>query len=295
MREDTEQFSIETARRFLLGQLNPAEQTGFEERLLKDDRLEQRVRLAECDLTDEYALRRLSAVERRLFEERFLVTADRKRTLNVSRALRDRFAADSSEETTHPVRRLKSLFNLRQPAWRYAFGAVVLVILLATVWLVTKESRIRKELDAGKQPAKSASPAPSSQAQHPQGSPTPVHQETPVTALEHAPAGSVATVVLARDREGAPQLSLPQGEHDIVRLQLLIERNQPGNYRAELLNVDGQTVFGSESLKPSGSDPTRIDFDVPARLLKQGEYQVVLRRVTDGSAEDVSSYYFRVQ
>src|SRR5438552_16173724 len=86
------EFSDETIRRFLLGGLSASEQPLFEQRLFTDDGLDARVRLAEFDLADDYAFERLNASERSLFEEKFLLTSDRRQNLEVSRVLRDRFA-----------------------------------------------------------------------------------------------------------------------------------------------------------------------------------------------------------
>jgi len=62
----------------------------------------------------------------------------------------------------------------------------------------------------------------------------------------------------------------------------------------ELHTVAGQSVFSEESLKPAVGGTT-IDFDVPVRFLKAGDYQVKLSRVTDGIEEGAATYYFRVQ
>src|SRR2546421_2433908 len=89
-------FSDETIRSFLLEGLSSTEQTVFEEQFLLNDELEVRVRLAEFDLTDDYAFGRLSAAEQTQFEQTFLLTTERKQQLNVSTALRDRFARASA-------------------------------------------------------------------------------------------------------------------------------------------------------------------------------------------------------
>ena len=57
-------FSDETIRRFLLGGLSASERPLFEQRLITDDDLDARVRLAELELADDYAFERLSAPER---------------------------------------------------------------------------------------------------------------------------------------------------------------------------------------------------------------------------------------
>jgi len=91
-----------------------------------------------------------------------------------------------------------------------------------------------------------------------------------------------------------PAFNLPKGDQDVVRLQLALKPDQTGPYRAELLTIEGSSVLSSDSLKPN--DPrAAIDFDVPVRLLKTGNYQVQLSRVNVGSKGSVASYFFRVQ
>src|SRR5215510_5874204 len=90
--ETNKQFSDEAIRRFLLGSLDSNEQSLFEQSLFTDDELEDRVRLAELELTDDYATARLSDAEQQLFRQRFLLTTDRQRELSVSQALHDNFA-----------------------------------------------------------------------------------------------------------------------------------------------------------------------------------------------------------
>src|SRR6185369_1665268 len=90
-----QEFSDDAVRRFLLGSLSPGEQARFEHSLFVDDALEERVRLAELELSDEYTANRLSRADRDLFRQRFLLTADRERQLRVSQALHDNFAASS--------------------------------------------------------------------------------------------------------------------------------------------------------------------------------------------------------
>src|SRR2546427_2303451 len=139
----SEQFSEETIRRFLLGDLDAAERSSFEEQFLVDDELEARMRLVEFDLTDDYAFSRLTSADRKLFEQVFSLTTDRKRKLNVSSALRKRFASASVSKLPM-AERLRLLVDFRQPAWRYAFALLLLALLVGTVWLVAKEPQIVK-------------------------------------------------------------------------------------------------------------------------------------------------------
>jgi len=303
------EFSDDAVRRFLLGDLRSEERPAFEERLLSDDRLEARVRLAEFDLADDYALARLSATDRAAFEQKFLLSADRKRKLNVSTALRDRFASAATVATTAQSgakatisERLQRLTGFDRRAWRFVFGAVALFMLVAGAWLVLKESHIRRTIGP---PIVRSSPSPGSkrEAQHPPGpSLPPEHQTTPSPMPAHDQTTSSPTIASVEllpdaspDGNKLPSIDLPKGEHGIVRLQLALRANQTGIYRAELLAIDDQTIFSAQSLQATRADAGKVDFDIPAVLLKTGDYQVKLSRTDGGSKGSVASYYFRAQ
>jgi hypothetical protein len=312
MTEDkSNQFTDDAIRRFLFGRLSLVERSSFEERLFTDDRLEARVRLAEFDLADDFALEHLSAADRKAFEEKFLLSAERKRKLKVSTALHERFASASTEVTTAPKaakasisERLRLLLGLNQRAWRLAFGVAILVVLVGMVWLLVKEPRIREGIKATIFNQRAPAPAPSvpRMAGHSNNtSSAPEHQTPPFPMPPHEPMASPVIVSAdllpdaSRDRDKVPLIELPKGEHDIVRLQLALKPNQTGIYRAEVLTVDDQSVFSSQSLQSTETDAGKVDFDVPAALLTAGDYRVSLRRADDGSKRTVASYYFRVQ
>jgi hypothetical protein len=303
------QFSDDAIRRFLFGRLSAAEQTTFEERLFTDDGLDARVRLAEFDLADDYALERLSAADREAFEQKFLLSAERKRQLKVSTALRDRFASISTVVTTAPKgakasisERLRLLFGLKQRAWRLAFGVGILVVLVGTVWLLVKEPRIKEGIRVGIFNRRAPAPAPSEPrpAAHANNtSSAPEHHLTPSPMPPHEPTASpvILSVDLisdaSRDHNKIPLLDLPKGEHDIVRLQLALKLNQTGSYRADLLTKDGSSVFSADGLKFNQSG-MGIEFDVPARLLTPGDYQIRLGRPANETPRGETKYYFRV-
>lgn len=300
--DGSREFSDETIRRFLLGGLSASEQPLFEQRLITDDGLDARVHLAELDLADDYVYGRLNGAERELLEQRFLVSADRRRKVEVSRALRDRFASAAVVEGKATfVAGLRSLFGFTRPAWRIAFGVLILLTLFGTAWLVIKEPRIAGQIANRIIPRRSASPSAPREAAHPANTSMPEHQITPSPMPVHdQTAGtrvSVSTALmpgLSPQSGETPSLSLPKGDHDIVRLQLALKPDQTGPYRAELVTIEGSSVFSADSLKPNDSG-AGIDFDVPARLLKAGSYQVKLSRVDGGSNSNVETYYFKAQ
>ena len=286
-------FSDETIRRFLLGGLDAAEQSDFEEQFLVNDELEVRVRLAEFDLTDDYAFARLSAADQTQFEQTFPLTTERKQKLNVSTALRDRFARASVSKLPM-AERLRVLVDFRKPAWRYAFAVLVLTLLVTTVWLVTKEPQIVQQFLPKRVLPKPAATSSPEKANHPSLSASPTHaQQSPQMPAHEAPFASIVVLNAKSTIDKAPAVKLPHGDNEVVRLQLAIEKNQPGSYRAEVLTIADQSIYSSDSL--TSYDDLMVNLDIPARLIKPGDYQVRLSRSTNGSSEKVASYYFRVQ
>ena len=299
--DGTREFSDETIRRFLLGRLGASEQPLFEQRLFTDDGLEARVRLAEFDLADDYAFERLSAGDQQSFEQKFLLTPDRQQKLQVSRVLRDRFSAGTAagRERSTVAERLKYLFRLDRPALKIAFGVLVLLILIGTAFLVIKEPRIAQQITNRMRPRRSPAPGAPREAGHGSNTSAPEHQTTPSPMPVHdQKAASPVSVSVALTPSVSPQTSqitainLPKGDQDVVRLQLSIQPDQTGPYRVELLTIEGSSVLSADSLRPIDSN---VDFDLPARLLKPGDYQIRLSRDDGGSKKSVESYYFRVQ
>lgn len=283
--------SDDLIRRFLLGQLDPSEQSSLEESLfIGDEELEARVRLAEFDLSDDYVFARLNAADREQFERKFLVSTDRRQTLNVSRALRDRFGPASLTGWRAAIGEKVGLpFDLNRPVLRYAFAALILTLLMATVWLVTKEPRIALPAFTKRAPTNAKAPAKSQEAQHSSGTSMPHREPSPAQPVHRAPG---PTIVL-RANDAAQAVNLSGNDSDIIHVQLMLEGGE-GPYQADVLRIDGQSVFSAAAQKRSDSDAI-IDFDVPTRLLKPGDYQINLSRIDNGTRKDVASYYLRAQ
>lgn len=287
-------FAKDSIRRFLLGQLQAGEQMRFEEQLFTNSELEALVRLAEFELADDYAFKRLTASETESFRERYLLTADRNQKLNVSWAIRDRFMAESVSEN-HPTvyQRLMPLFDLRRPPWKYAFAALVLILILATVFLVTKERQVVRRLIPEPFRSKPHATSTPQLMNHSTGSSSPAHAEQNPPAAPHE-SPLIVALTSTSSQEQSRVITPPVDEHAVVRFQLSIRETAEGVYRADLLAASGET-FTADSLKPYSAKPASIDFDVPASTLKSGAYQIRLSRVDDPAKQESSHYYFRVQ
>ena len=294
-KQSSPNLSDDSIRRFLLGQLNASERSIFEERLFTDSDLETRVRMAEYELADEYAFKRLSDDEMQSFRERYLLVADRRQKLEVSQAIRDRFAPASIRDHKASIRPgLTTRFDIRRPAWRYSFAALILVLILATVFLVTREPEIVRVIIPHRLKAKPQATATPQATHHATNTSSPPHAEQKVPEPVHETPLIVALNSNGNVAEPAP-VSLPSGENAILRFRLSPGAAGGGVYRADVLTTAGEKVFSAETLKPYGANPSLIDFDVPAGVLKNGQYQINLRPVDDQAKPEVLQYYFRIQ
>ena len=296
-RNNSSEFSDETIRRFLLGELSESEQPLFEQRLFTDAGLDARVRLAEIDLADDYAFERLSVADRILFEERFLVTSKRRRELNVSIGLRDRFSraratAARSEKST-VGKRWRYLPGFERPSWKIAFGVLILLILFGTVLLAVKEPRLTERITNKVFPRRSPARSAPREVNHPTNTSSPEHQTTPAPMPLHDSANPLTESAVLfpspPDLGKIPTLTLPNGENGVMRLKLAVI-DQTVRYRAEVLTIDGASVLNVDWL----SGPP-YNVDVSASLLKSGKYRIRLSDARDGAKKEVASYYFWVQ
>jgi len=284
--KDLHIFSDHAIRRFLLGRLNGAEQLQFEQQLFTDPELETRVRLAEFDLTDDYARQRLARADQTHWRDRFLVSTDRRRLYAVSQALRDRYAPASAR--VEPAIKLPWL-RIQSPAWRYAFAALLLLLVLATAWRVTKVRRLAR-LNPGPvffkpKPVPTQTPA---ETNHAKRASVPEHEEPAAALPDH---GS-APVVILLDEKNTPQnpaaLKLNGAP---AHLEGFPAASPEGGYRADIFTITYQPVFSVDWLE--SSDGKKLELDVPGGVLKPGDYKVKFMHL----GKDVSefTYYFRVE
>ena len=291
--ETLKHFTDEAIRRFLLGSLNSAEQSVFENSLFSDDELEERVRLAELELSDDFAADRLSSADRDLFRQKFLLTAGRETSLEVSRALRQNFVPARFARQPTFRQQIISLFDVRQHAWKYAFATViVMLLLLATALLVRKEhSRLAGDPSRPQRvlPRPSATSTPL-RTNHSTNAPAPAHNETSPALPLHE--GLPTSVVLA---SGTPLESAPTitTSGDVITVQLQLDEPLASAYDVNVMTTSGESIFSANAL-PRGTAEI-LGFDLPASALKPGDFQVALTRNDGESKQSAGVYYFRVR
>ena len=291
--EDMQQtFSDETIRRFLLGGLNATEQSGFEHSLFIDEALEERVRLAELELSDDYSANRLSHAERNLFRQRFLLTADRESKLQVSKALHVNFANSNSVARSGSWQNLIGIFDVRRHAWKYAFATVTLMLLLLATLLWVKKDQIRvvvrpRPPQATPKPIGASVPL---RTNHSTNAPAPAHSESSPTLPLHE--GLATSVVLdsATPLNSAPTIST---NGDLVTVQLKLDAPLVAAYDVNVMTMTGESVFSASAVQRSEENILAID--VPTSAIKRGDFQIALTRVDGDANQNAGTFYFRVR
>jgi hypothetical protein len=285
-------FSDETIRSFLLGELTGGDQSHFEEHLFTDDDLAERVRLAELELCDEYASKSVSHQEQQIFQERFLLTLDRKQALGVSAALSDRFGVKTTEHSV--IQRIRNLININQAVWKYAFAALILIFVLATALLLTKDHHPRIVLPVfpphvAPKPTATATPQ---FTNHASNSAAPAHKEQSPALPLHESLAIDAVLSSQTPIDSSAVIKQPD-ESRRVLMELVLDEPRSESYYINLMTISGDTVFATDS--KTRVDENKILFYVPGDVMKIGDYQISLTRIYGESRESAGIYYFRVR
>ncbi|HEX7723297.1 MAG TPA: hypothetical protein VF397_14150 [Pyrinomonadaceae bacterium] len=285
-------FSDKTIRSFLLGELTGGDQSHFEEQLFTDEELAERVRLAELELCDELASKRVGDREQQIFRERFLLTLDRKQALGVSAALGDRFRTKSTEHSF--IERIGNLININQAVWKYGFAALILIIVLGTVLLVTKDHHQRIALPTFPQ---NVAPRPTATAtpqftNHSNGSAAPAHKEQSPELPLHESLAIDAVLTSQTPLDSSAVIKRPD-ESRRVLMELFLDGPRSESYYINLMTLSGDMVFATDSRMRV--DQNKILFYVPGDVMKIGDYQISLTRIDGEAKASAGVYYFRVR
>jgi post-segregation antitoxin (ccd killing protein) len=285
-------YSDETIRQFLLGALSATELAHFEQSLFTDDELSERVRLAELELSDEYAAGRLSGSEQNLFETGFLLTADRQRELNVSRALQQTLTLPSPARVPASLgAQILSVFDLRTHAWKYAFAALILMLVLGTALLVRKQRlQITQRHDPTPVTPKPSATAIPDRANHPHNSSAPSHREEPPALPLHEDSAPGVVLNSNTPLQAAPVI---RTSGDTVTIELRLDQPLADAYDVNIMTTDGESLFIENAIKRTQADT--LAFDVPASAIESGDFQIALMRADGEPKQRAGVYYFRVR
>ncbi len=288
-------------KRYLLGQLSEPEQLALEERVFADEDSYQQLVIQEDELRYDYAQGVLPPKQRELFEQRFLQEPGGKARVRLAKAVLDQaFERAAREPAAEPVvakqrwwHSLDDLFSYRIAAFASSSAAVIL-----GAYLVSETRHLKVQLGESDSQRGAAITAAAQQNEAQKSLLRELDQERAKRAgLEkelatRKPANPFLAFLLvpglSRDIEGSKKLLLATGV-DIVRFELELKRGGYARYRIELLTLDGEQVW-SQSSQSAG---TRLQLNVPATILRPGDYMVEVKGVgATGETELAGDYYF---
>ncbi|HEV8139820.1 MAG TPA: hypothetical protein VGP81_08615 [Pyrinomonadaceae bacterium] len=245
--------------------------------------MEQRTRLEEIALADDYATRRLRDKNLNAFIQTFRFTAARRNQIEVSMSLNECFAPRAE------AHRAEKSLTFKHPVWRWALAAMILIMLFATVWLVMKEPQMVKVPRRFLHSNAPVTPTPEV-AHHAEHATEPgAHRDELPPAPSHEAALDVIVLDSAVSAENAPTVTLATLS-DKCHLQLMLDGTSSATFLAELMTSRGELVYSQELTTAAGEN--RISFDVSRERLVGGDYQVRLTREPDGN---LKTYYLRVR
>ncbi len=276
-------------RGYLLGMVNTQEKDAVEDHLFGDDAFLVLLEAAEEELINEYLLNTLSPTERAGFEEHFLASPRRRRSMELTQGLMS-IAATVRRPAPGPQRRnwLVATFQLRQPPDIIAVIASIVAIAFAGLsgWLAIRLSGERKAASIEQQQAKNQ-----------------IEQlkREKTAALRHpephslAP-GSIFSFVLSPGlmRDNNARLLTIGKAARTIQITLLTDRMlRPGRYAVTIRGDNGDEIWRSDLLTHASANQATIS--IPSGALEQGGYILTLSKVNEPApAGVIDDYSFRV-
>jgi hypothetical protein len=283
----TEAYSVQTIRKYLLGQLPESDTERLDELTITDEGYAERVRAVEHDLVDAFARGELEGIVLEQFRTKYLTTPRRYETVRFARALQ------SLDE--HPARRAREAGRAPTTAvaksggWRHLLpNAAALILAVATAWLALANQALRER-------------ATSAEFQRDQQLREAETRSTAGTAPPSTPGGqpplTVATLVLTpqlRSARQLPTVALSGGGGDVVMHVDLEPVDYPAYDAALVASTGNQVLWRSDRLSArTVGDRQRIDLRLPAAVLSPQEYLIRVSGVpARGTPEIVGEYRF---
>jgi hypothetical protein len=285
--------------RYLLGRLGEEEQVQVEDRAFADAEYLAALEAAEADLIDNYIGGALSRDDRRAFEQRFLVSPQRRDKIQFARD----FARVAAElKPTFPARMTAwQAFTALMQAWtptvRFAAAAAALVLVATAALLLVQNTAMRSQVAALESQQKELQ---SRAAQLDRQLAEAQARTSTLTAQAEqplAPRGTVDSLVLqpglARAESRREKLVV-HASSQLARIEVGLEpRDEYPSFRVELRTQAAAEVLTLGNLRKRQN---AVTFEVPASALAAGDYELALKGVSSGqSVQDIGFYYFTVQ
>jgi hypothetical protein len=270
-------------RRYLLRDLDEADEARLDERVLSDQSFFEVVELVEDDIVDEYVRGETPPAARRGVEA-FLSTPERQRHVNLTQALareRQRLDASTSPGATRIVASVGHAAG--PPHWtRWALlaaAASLMITASASVYFGVQARRLRAELIAAIEP-----------------------QSEQLRALDRrvselsAPPLALSFLLIPdiseRSSSGPPLvLEVPAGANRLALQLDLAPSRLPSRYDVSIRRVGGPQVWGESGLDVPGGPNAHLTVTVPAAVVRPDDYVV---SVSAAGGQQTIEYRFRV-
>ena len=332
----------ETIVNYLLGSLPEAETDRLDELSITDDEFAVALNATEKDLVDAYVQGELTGAALERFRTYYLASPLRRGRLSFAKA----FDAQAEKHSAAKIPKAPAEFSSRQKrqgrfagrsffttprlAWRWGFAVAAIALLVAGIWLVfenmrlrqqvsetqvrtegrgTREQQLQSELERHRQAlAKTEQELARVREERerveaeltPQAGPhvAPGERNTSNQRLSSGP-GAIPSFILTPQMRGVQQLptiSVPVNTEQVT-MQLELDPNDYSAYRVALVDQAAEkTVWRSRQLKPRQTTRGKaLSITFPANLLRQQVYVLRAIGVTAAAASDVvGDYPFRV-
>lgn len=270
------QFNDAAIRQFLLGQLGRKDQVAFERALFCDASLEQRARLEEIALGDDYVTHKLRGKDLNAFSETFPFSMARRNQIEVSRALSECFAPPAG------IHRTEELLTFKYPVWKLAFATMILIVLFATIWLATKEPRIVWRFAPHRSRPTVTAPTPEVTHHAAHSSEPGAHRDQQTLTPGHELSSDTVVLDSTTAAENAPAVTLATLRDKSVHVQLLLGETVPSTYLTSVMKSGGEVVYREAEIA-TDANSDRVSFDLPIEHLAGGDLlQIKLTRTSDG-------------
>jgi hypothetical protein len=321
--------------RYLLKTLSEAERTRFEESVFAEDSEFEELEIAEDELIDRYVRDDLGAADRNSFEEVLLKNRRIQERVAFAKTFLAKVDAAGTHElpqdatvapraaTRFERAAPKSAFFgsiFRRPRIAWTLAAICALALLATpvwiFWLNRLYARTRQsetqiasieqqkrdlERQVSVQQARSAQLSAELQAATEQK----LEQEKAIEMLEkgmdarthNVPSIALLTLFTGSFRGGNSGNELTIGpQTQQVRLIIGVGAGEYQSYRAKIATPDAKAVYQNDSLTVHGKNRRNLRLQFPANRLTEGDYLVRVEGVkSSGESAVVAEYSFRVR
>lgn len=289
--EPTDQEIID----YLLGDLTEPHQVQVEDLLFSSEDFFERLSAIETRIVDLYVMDKLSPSERKLFEEKYLISPRRNANITASTEfirLLDSHRSRQQPSLVERLRsRLRSFFSSKNFAIQVALASLLFVVSVGFVWLLTERGHLQSQSEALQASLRQKEADLQAQASNQdritaeraalerqraelsQAEESLKQKEEELRAAEAIARPSFATFVLSatvRGALGSPELEIRPYQRS-VRLVVNLEGQLAERYGVYLKRASGEIVW--KKIVPR-SNQRKLTVDVPASYFTDRNYIV---------------------